>query len=221
MTSLIRSETVAVIGAGAMGSGIAHVAARAGHPVLLFDMNAEAIERGIGGIGRDLDFLVSKGRLDAGERDAVLARIVPATALEGLADAALIIEAIVENLDVKRTLFAQLERIAPDAILASNTSSLSITAIGAALEAPERLAGLHFFNPAPRMRWSRSSLAWRLRSRSPRPSTTPPPPGARTPSMHARPRLHRQSGGTPVLCRGPQGARRRRRQSGQPRCRDA
>ena len=152
MTSLIRSEIVAVIGAGAMGSGIAHVAARAGHPVLLFDMNAEAIERGIGSIGRDLDFLVSKGKLDAGERDAVLARIVPATALEGLADAALIIEAIVENLDVKQTLFAQLERIAPDAILASNTSSLSITAIGAALDAPERLAGLHFFNPAPRMR---------------------------------------------------------------------
>ncbi|MCB1958481.1 MAG: 3-hydroxyacyl-CoA dehydrogenase, partial [Rhodocyclaceae bacterium] len=152
MTPLATSQTIAVIGAGAMGSGIAHVAARAGHPVRLFDMNADAIGRGIAGITGDLDFLVSKGKLDAAERDAIRARVRPAGSLDDLAGAALIVEAIVERLDVKQALFADLERIAPDAILASNTSSLSITAIGAALKSPERLAGLHFFNPAPRMR---------------------------------------------------------------------
>ncbi|MBT0963833.1 3-hydroxyacyl-CoA dehydrogenase PaaH [Denitromonas iodatirespirans] len=152
MKPLPTTETVAVIGAGAMGSGIAQVAARAGHTVRLFDMNPEAIERGIASITRNLDFLVERGKLDAAEREATAARLVPTTRLEALADAGLIIEAIVEKLEVKQTLFAELERIAPQAILASNTSSLSITAIGSVLRAPERLAGLHFFNPADRMR---------------------------------------------------------------------
>ncbi len=152
MNPLKTSDAVAVIGAGAMGSGIAHVAARAGHTVRLFDMNPEAVARGVTAITQDLDFLVGRGKLDAAERDAVLSRILPTSELDALADTALIVEAIVEKLEVKQTLFADLERIAPTAILASNTSSLSITAIGSAPQAPERLAGLHFFNPAPRMR---------------------------------------------------------------------
>lgn len=143
---------VAVIGAGAMGSGIAHVAARAGHPVYLFDMNGEAVKKGIAGIEKDLRFLVGKGKLSEADCAATLARITPASELALLADAGLLIEAIVEKLDVKQKLFGDLEALVGEgAILASNTSSLSITAIAAPLKRPERLLGLHFFNPAPRM----------------------------------------------------------------------
>ncbi len=152
MTPLLADVAVAVIGAGAMGSGIAHVAARAGHRVYLYDTNAEAVSRGRAGIGRDLDFLVGKGRLERAEADAILERVVPTSRLEDLADAGLAVEAIVEKLEVKQELFRRLESLlGADAILATNTSSLSITAIGAALTRPGRLAGLHFFNPAPRM----------------------------------------------------------------------
>ena len=147
-----RPLRVAVIGAGAMGSGIAHVAARAGHPVYLFDMNGEAVKKGLAGIEKDLRFLVGKGKLSEAECAATLARLTPASELATLADAGLVIEAIVEKLEVKQKLFADLEAlVAEDAILASNTSSLSITAIGAPLKRPQRLLGLHFFNPAPRM----------------------------------------------------------------------
>ena len=152
MDPIKTSDIVAVIGSGAMGSGIAHVAARAGHPVLLFDMNADALARGRASIEKDLAFLVERGKLGGEERDAILARVTPVSALEALKDARLIVEAIVEKLEVKQQLFAQLETIAPEAMLTSNTSSLSITAIASALEQPERFAGLHFFNPAPRMR---------------------------------------------------------------------
>ncbi|MEI2420881.1 3-hydroxyacyl-CoA dehydrogenase NAD-binding domain-containing protein, partial [Arthrospira platensis SPKY2] len=142
-----------VIGAGAMGSGIAHVAALAGHTVYLFDTRAEAVDKGCAGIGRDLDFLVSRGKLERAVADATLARVRPITGLPEAKDAGLAIEAIVENLDVKRRLFADLENLlSEDAILASNTSSLSITAMAAQLARPERVAGMHFFNPAPRMK---------------------------------------------------------------------
>ncbi|NMG66717.1 3-hydroxyacyl-CoA dehydrogenase PaaC [Azoarcus indigens] len=153
MAALNPQTSVLVIGAGAMGAGIAHVAAAAGHPVYLYDTRAEAIERGIAGIGKDLAFLVSKGRMEEAERAAVLGRVSAVTDLAQAADAGLAIEAIVENLEVKQSLFKQLEALLPtDAILASNTSSLSITAMAAALARPERLGGLHFFNPAPRMK---------------------------------------------------------------------
>ncbi|WP_240794580.1 3-hydroxyacyl-CoA dehydrogenase PaaH [Azoarcus sp. DD4] len=136
-----------------MGSGIAHVAALAGHPVYLYDTRAEAIDKGIAGIAKDLAFLVDKGKLAGEERDAVLARITGVTQLTDAKDAGLAIEAIVENLDIKQKLFRELEALlGDDAVLASNTSSLSITAMGAALARPERLVGLHFFNPAPRMK---------------------------------------------------------------------
>jgi len=153
MSSLNPDVQVAVIGAGAMGSGIAHVAARAGHTVHLYDMNAEALARGMASIEKDLRHLVGRGKLCDAECMATLARLNPTSELAELASAGLVIEAIVENLEVKQRLFRQLEEmVGEDAILASNTSSLSITAIGAALSRPGRLAGLHFFNPAPRMK---------------------------------------------------------------------
>jgi len=152
MTSLDRSVKVLVAGAGAMGSGIAHVAARAGHTVYLFDQNAEAVTRGKAAIEKDLRFLVSKGKLSEADCAETLARLLPTSRLDDARDAGLAIEAIVERLDAKQGLFRQLQGLlGPDAILATNTSSLSITAIGAVLERPERLAGMHFFNPAPRM----------------------------------------------------------------------
>ncbi|QDF98444.1 3-hydroxyacyl-CoA dehydrogenase PaaC [Azoarcus sp. DD4] len=152
MAALAPSIKVAVIGAGAMGSGIAHVAARAGHTVYLYDMNAEAVARGKAGIEKDLRFLVGKGKLAEADCDATLARVKPTSRVEDLADAGLLIEAIVENLEIKQKLFRQLEEmVTSDAILATNTSSLSITAMGSALARPQQLAGLHFFNPAPRM----------------------------------------------------------------------
>ena len=153
MTALTSDVKVLVIGAGAMGSGIAHVAAASGHGVYLYDTRAEAVDKGRAGIERDLQFLVSKGKLAEADANATLARVIPTTELAAARDAGLAIEAIVENLDIKQKLFRELEDLLdPDAILATNTSSLSITQIGAVLARPEHLAGLHFFNPAPRMK---------------------------------------------------------------------
>ncbi|MFO1322182.1 MAG: 3-hydroxyacyl-CoA dehydrogenase PaaH [Burkholderiales bacterium] len=144
--------TVAVIGAGTMGNGIAHVAARAGHPVVLFDVSTEAVERGRSAIAKDLGFLVSKQRLGQAEADAILGRVRTATTLEAVGGAGLVVEAIVEDREAKRRLFAELESRLPDtAIIASNTSSFSITELAAGLGHPERVVGMHFFNPAPRM----------------------------------------------------------------------
>lgn len=152
MPALASDKTVAVIGAGTMGAGIAQVAAQAGHPVLLFDAKEGAAQRGVDGINRILDRRVDKGRMTAEARDAVIGRIQVVSALSDLAPATLAIEAIVESLDVKRAVFGELEDIlADDAILATNTSSISITAIANGLKRPERLAGMHFFNPAPVM----------------------------------------------------------------------
>ena len=152
MTALSPEQTIAVIGAGAMGAGVAQVAARAGHPVLLHDQADGAAAAAIGRIEHGLDRLVERGKMSAAEQQALVGRIRPIDRLEQVAPAALVIEAVVEDLAVKQQLFRQLETIAPQAILASNTSSLSITAIGAALERPQRLIGMHFFNPAPIMK---------------------------------------------------------------------
>ncbi|WP_454919044.1 3-hydroxyacyl-CoA dehydrogenase PaaH [Xanthobacter sediminis] len=153
MGALATAQLVAVIGAGAMGSGIAQVAAQAGHAVRLYDALDGAAEKGRSGILAGLDKLVAKGKLPAEERDALAARITVAPSLDALAGAGLVVEAIVEKLEVKRQVFAALEQIvASDAIFASNTSSLSITAIAAGLKHPQRVAGLHFFNPAPVMK---------------------------------------------------------------------
>ncbi len=150
---LPTSSPVGVIGAGTMGAGIAQVAAAAGHTVMLYDAAEGAAERGISHVAAGLEKLVARGRMDAGARDALLARIRPVDNIESLGGCALVVEAVVEKLEVKRDLFQALESICSnDAILASNTSSLSITAIGASMSRPGRLVGMHFFNPAPIMK---------------------------------------------------------------------
>lgn len=151
--ALPREVAVGVVGAGTMGAGIAQVAAAAGHPVQLYDAADGAAERGLSRLAEGLSRQVARGRMDEADKEALLARIVPAASLGALAPCALVVEAVVEDLAVKRSLFAALESTcAADTILASNTSSLSITAIGAALDAPGRLVGMHFFNPAPVMK---------------------------------------------------------------------
>ncbi|WP_114416906.1 3-hydroxyacyl-CoA dehydrogenase PaaH [Marinospirillum perlucidum] len=152
MNALDTQTRIAVVGAGAMGSGIAQVAAQAGHEVFLFDQSAEAVDKGRAGIAKQLQRRVDKGKLDQATADAVVARVLPANQLSKLATAGLVIEAIVENLEIKQKVFAELEDICGEqVILATNTSSLSVTALGSALKRPERLVGMHFFNPAPVM----------------------------------------------------------------------
>jgi 3-hydroxybutyryl-CoA dehydrogenase len=150
--ALDKSAVVAVIGSGAMGAGIAQVAAMAGHSILLFDTRPEATDKAIDGIGKMFGKLVEKGRMGALEADLARERLQPVQSLDQLKDAALVVEAVVEDLEVKRQLFKQLEDIVDSScILATNTSSISVTAIAAPLERPERLVGMHFFNPVPLM----------------------------------------------------------------------
>ncbi|HTN49665.1 MAG TPA: 3-hydroxyacyl-CoA dehydrogenase [Burkholderiaceae bacterium] len=150
MAALSTDTIVGVIGAGAMGAGIAQIAAQAGHRVLLADAQAPAVERAIGAIGKDLKALAAKGRI--ANADAILARIRPAAPVD-CRDCGLVVEAIVEDLAVKRTLLRTLEdMVGPKAILATNTSSLSVTALAAGMKHPERVVGMHFFNPATRMK---------------------------------------------------------------------
>jgi 3-hydroxybutyryl-CoA dehydrogenase len=144
------SMKVAVNGAGTMGSGIAQVAAQAGHNVLLYDTRREAVDKALAGLRKTLDKLVEKGKFTAEQADGIHGRITPASDLKDLAGSGLVIEAIIEDLGIKQKLFSELEGIvATDAILATNTSSLSVTAIAGGLKHPERMVGLHFFNPAP------------------------------------------------------------------------
>lgn len=151
-SGLPTTAMIAVVGAGAMGAGIAQVAAVAGHPVRLHDLRPGAAAKAIDDIRAQIEKLAAKGRLSADRASAASAALLPADSLDALRDAGLVIEAIIEDADAKRRLFAELEaRVADDAILATNTSSISITAIGAVLRRPQRLVGLHFFNPAPRM----------------------------------------------------------------------
>lgn len=146
-------DIVGVVGAGTMGMSIAEVAAAAGHPVLLYDAKEGAASAALEQASMRMDRRVTRGRISSDERDAILARITVMYSLRDLEPCRLVIEAVVENLAIKQGLFQSLERLCGDsAILASNTSSLSITAIGAALKNPERLLGLHFFNPATVMR---------------------------------------------------------------------
>jgi 3-hydroxybutyryl-CoA dehydrogenase len=154
MDSALEVQRVVVIGAGTMGTGIAQVAARAGYRTEVFDVAAGAAQRSLERIADSLARAVEKGRCSAAERDAALARLAPSADLEVAAAAAdLIIEAAPEDLELKKELFARLSRAArPEAILASNTSSLPITAIAAAAKHPGRVVGLHFFNPVPAMK---------------------------------------------------------------------
>ncbi|WP_030344281.1 3-hydroxyacyl-CoA dehydrogenase [Streptomyces sp. NRRL S-1022] len=150
MTALDLSSPVAVVGTGTMGQGIAQVALVAGHPVRLYDAAPGRARDAAEAIGARLDRLVEKDRLTGADRDAARARLKPADSLAELADCGLVVEAVLERLDVKQRLFGELEEIvADDCLLATNTSSLSVTAIGGALRHPGRFVGLHFFNPAP------------------------------------------------------------------------
>ena len=145
-------QTIGVLGAGTMGAGIAQVALARGRRVRLFDVAEAGLAKARAGIDQGLGKLVEKGKLGSEEREAALARLLPTTRLEDLADAEVVIEAVPEDLALKRDLLARLEAIcAPTALLATNTSSLPVTAIAGGLARPDRVVGLHFFNPAPLM----------------------------------------------------------------------
>jgi len=145
-------KTVGVIGAGTMGNGIAQVFAQAGFSVRLVDIAAPMLDRARGTIERSLGKFVEKNRLSAEKRDAAMGRLAFATSVDALADADYVVEAIVEHADAKRALFASLDAVTrPDVILASNTSSISITALGAATRRPDKVLGMHFMNPVPLM----------------------------------------------------------------------
>jgi len=147
------TQVVGVVGAGTMGAGIAQVAAAAGHTVRLIDLRPGAAQAAIDGIAKALQGLVDKGKLAAPARAGTLERLHVAGAASELADAALVVEVIVEDLGAKRALLAELEGIvSPQAVLASNTSSISITAIANGLKHPQRVVGMHFFNPVPAMK---------------------------------------------------------------------
>ena len=147
------SDRIAVIGAVQMGNGIAHVFAQSGVPVTMIDVSADALGRGRATIEKNLDRQVKKGALDAGAKEATLGRIATATDLAAVADSTLVIEAATENSDLKFRIFGDLDRLAPaEAILASNTSSISITEIAARTKRPELVVGMHFMNPVPVMK---------------------------------------------------------------------
>jgi 3-hydroxybutyryl-CoA dehydrogenase len=152
MAALPSDCPVAVIGSGAMGAGIAQIAAACGHRVQIYDSNPSAAEKALANINSAYARLADKGRLSAEDAAAAGRRLQRASSLADLAGAALVIEAIAEDLGAKRTLFAQLEAVVgDDCVLATNTSSISVTAIAAGLRRPQRLVGMHFFNPAPAM----------------------------------------------------------------------
>ena len=141
-----------VIGAGTMGNGIAHVFATAGIETQLVDADPEALERATAAIGKNLERQVKKGRIDADEARAALARIRPTTTFEDISSCDLIVEAVPESREIKHTVFRELaDRAAPEAILATNTSSISITELAAAVPRPDRFIGMHFMNPVPVM----------------------------------------------------------------------
>jgi 3-hydroxybutyryl-CoA dehydrogenase len=146
------TERVAVLGAGQMGSGIAHVFAAAGFPVTMIDVSREALTRGRTTIEKNLARQVQKGTLDPAARDTALARISEAQSLDAVDGADLVVEAVTESADLKFRLFGDLDRVAVSkAILASNTSSISITELAARTERPDRVVGMHFMNPVPIM----------------------------------------------------------------------
>jgi 3-hydroxybutyryl-CoA dehydrogenase len=149
----VTVKKVGVVGCGLMGGGIAQVAAQAGFPTTVVEASRELLDRGLGAVRRNLDGLVDKGRLEARERDAAWGRLTGTVALEDLRDADLVIEAITENVGLKKETFGRLDTICPPhAVLASNTSSCTIVELAAATKRPGRVLGLHFFNPAPVMK---------------------------------------------------------------------
>ena len=147
------AEIIGVVGAGTMGNGIAQVAARAGFDVVMRDISEEFLRRGVAAIERSLQRDVDKERLKEEEKRAIVARIRTTTEIGDLAEASFVVEAITENLEAKRELFRALDvAVREDAVLASNTSSISITKLGAATRRPDKVIGMHFMNPVPVMK---------------------------------------------------------------------
>jgi len=145
-------QTIGIIGAGQMGNGIAHVAAAAGFAVRMMDSNADALPKAIATIGANLDRQISRGKLDAAAKDAILGRIATASDLAFLADCDLVIEAATENEPVKREILKKLcTHLKPAALIASNTSSISITRLASVTDRPGKFIGMHFMNPVPMM----------------------------------------------------------------------
>ena len=146
------NDRIAVVGAGQMGNGIAHVFAQAGFPVTMIDVSEQALARGRATIEKNLDRQVKKGTIDAAAKDATLGRLSTSADLGSAGDSALVVEAATENRELKFRIFADLDRVAPaGAVLASNTSSISITEIAARTRRPEQVVGMHFMNPVPVM----------------------------------------------------------------------
>ncbi len=147
------SEVIGVIGSGTMGNGIAQVAARAGYQVVMRDIADEFLQRGMNAIDKSLQRDVDKERLSLGDKAAIVGRITPTTELEALREATLVVEAVTENLQVKTEVLKSLDEItSPSTILASNTSSISITKLAAATKRPDKVIGMHFMNPVPVMK---------------------------------------------------------------------
>jgi 3-hydroxybutyryl-CoA dehydrogenase len=150
--SIDHIKTVAVLGAGTMGNGIAHVFARAGYKVILRDVEQRFLDRAVDTISKNLDREVKKGKLPEGEKGSVLARIVPVTDMSAIAVADFLVEAVPEKLDIKRHVLTEADRLLrDDVIIASNTSSIAMTTLAAMTKRPERFVGMHFMNPVPVM----------------------------------------------------------------------
>jgi len=144
---------IGVVGAGAMGNGIAQLAAQIGCEVVMRDIKDEFVERGMKSIDRFLSRSVDKGKMDAGEKDSILGRIKGTTDMSMLKDMDFVIEVVIEDLELKKSVFKELDELCrPEVILATNTSSMSITEIASATSRPDKVCGMHFFNPVPLMR---------------------------------------------------------------------
>lgn len=147
------TEIIGVVGAGTMGNGIAQTAANAGCDVVMCDVSQDYVDRGVANIGKSLDRFVKKGTITEDQKNEILARVKTTTNLDDLKDCSLIVEAATESFDIKKQIFEKLDAIAvPEAILSSNTSSISITKIAAVTKRPEKVIGMHFFNPVPLMK---------------------------------------------------------------------
>jgi 3-hydroxybutyryl-CoA dehydrogenase len=150
--NLLDIKTVAVLGAGTMGNGIAHVFARSGHKVILRDVEQRFLDRALDTIGKNLDREIKKGKLAEAEKGTVLARVNPVTEMAAIAAADFVVEAVPEKLEIKRAVLAEADRILrPEVIIASNTSSISMTTLAALTSRPDRFVGMHFMNPVPVM----------------------------------------------------------------------
>ncbi|MEO0336570.1 MAG: 3-hydroxyacyl-CoA dehydrogenase NAD-binding domain-containing protein, partial [Pseudomonadota bacterium] len=150
---MAKIESVGVVGAGQMGNGIAQVAAMKGFAVVMTDISESALEKGKATVAKSLDRLIKKEKISEADKNAALEKIVTATEMSALKNCDIVIEAATENIDLKLKIFAELDKhVKADALLCTNTSSISITKIAAATSRPEKVAGMHFMNPVPLMK---------------------------------------------------------------------